>query len=69
MARVMISGWTRNTPTPIPVISPANAAAARATAIPAGTPGPLTIVATRNPDIDATAPTDRSIPPVNIAKV
>ena len=33
MPRVMISGWTRNTPTPMPVRSPARAAAARATTI------------------------------------
>jgi hypothetical protein len=66
---VMINGWTRNTPTPIPVASPARAAAASATPIATGRPYPVARVATTKPDIDATAPTERSIPPVSIVIV
>ena len=38
MPSVTISGWTRKTPTPIPLTRPASAATASATAIPCGTP-------------------------------
>ena len=70
MPRVMISGWTRKTPTPMPVSSPARAAAARATTIAKGDPpGLSTSVAVTNPAIEATAPTERSIPPVSIVSV
>ena len=70
MARVMISGWTRNTPTPMPVTRPARAAAARATAIPwTHPPGLWTNVAVTNPAIEATVATERSMPPVSIVSV
>ena len=67
MPRVMISGWTRKTPTPMPVIRPTRAATTSGTMIAAGRPQLLMSVAVTNPAIDATAPTDRSIPPVSIA--
>ena len=70
MARVMISGCTRNTPTPMPVTRPASAAAASAMTIPwTHPPGLWTNVAVTNPAIEATAATDRSIPPVSIVSV
>ncbi len=70
MPRVMISGWTRNTPTPMPVTRPARAAAVSETAIATGTPpGSLTRVAVTKPAMEATAPTDRSMPPVSIVSV
>ena len=65
----MISGWTRKTPTPIPVISPATAAAINAMAIAGGAPIVMATDDVRNPASDATAPTDRSMPPVSIASV
>ena len=70
MPRVMISGWTRNTPTPMPVSEPGERRRRRARrGWPRRGPGPPTSVATRNPAIDATAPTDRSMPPVSIVSV
>ena len=69
MPRVMISGWTRNTPTPMPVRRPATAAAKSATTIAVGVPELSTSVATTKPAIEATAPTERSMPPVSIVSV
>ena len=70
MPSVTISGWTLKTPTPIPLMRPASAAAVSATAIPSGTPpGEWMRVAVTKPTIDATAPTDRSMPPVSIVRV
>jgi hypothetical protein len=69
MPRVMISGWTRKTPTPTPVTRPATAAAMSAMSRAIGSPCEPTRVATRNPDIEATAPTDRSMPPVRKVSV
>ena len=69
MPRVMISGWTLKTPTPTPVTRPTSAAAISGTMIATARPWPFTSVATRNPDIDATAPTERSMPPVSIVSV
>ena len=40
-----------------------------ATMIATPVPGPPTSVATTNPDIEATAPTERSMPPVSIVSV
>ena len=69
MPRVMISGWTRKTPTPMPVIRPTRAATTSGTMIATGRPELLMSVAVTNPAIEATAPTDRSMPPVSIARV
>ena len=69
MPSVMISGWTRKTPTPMPVTNPASAAATSATTIPVGVPAPAANDATTKPDIEATAPTERSMPPVSIVSV
>src|SRR5690242_12856607 len=68
--RVTISGWTRKTPTAIPDTRPARTAAANDTTIAWATPPGLWIrVAVTNPAIEATALTDRSIPPVSIVSV
>jgi hypothetical protein len=70
MPSVTISGCARKMPTPIPVISPASTAAVSDTTTPWTTPpGLLMSVAVTNPTIEATAPTDRSIPPVSIVSV
>jgi hypothetical protein len=69
IAKVMISGCTRNTPIPIPLIVPATAAATRAISNAAPSPMLGSSVATMNPAAEATAPTDRSMPPVSIARV
>ncbi len=45
------------------------AATTSATMMPTPSPGPPTSVATTNPVIEATAPTDRSMPPVSIVSV
>ena len=45
------------------------AATASATKIATSSPSPPTSVATANPVIDATAPTERSMPAVNIVMV
>ena len=70
MPRVMISGWTRKTPTPMPVTSAGRARPRRA---PRGcrrrVPGRRRASRRTNPAIDATAPTDRSMPPVSIVSV
>jgi hypothetical protein len=67
--RVMISGCTRKMPTPTPFSTPASVAAIRAAARPTGSPCVASSDATTKPAIDATAPTDRSIPPVSIVSV
>ena len=65
----MINGWTRNTPTPTPVTRPASAAMSSATSSATSRPCGPTMVATTNPDIEATAPTERSMPPVRNVSV
>ena len=70
MPRVMISGWTRNTPTPMPVSEPGEGRDREGHDDRDGQPpGLSTSVATTNPAIEATAPTERSIPPVSIVSV
>ena len=70
MPRVTISGWTRNTPTPMPVDEAGQRGGRERDAIPSTKPpGLLISVAVTNPTIDATAPTDRSMPPVSIVSV
>ena len=69
MPRVMISGWTLNTPMPMPLIVPAMTAAPRPMRIATTWPWPVDWVATRNAAIDAIVPTERSMPPVSIASV
>ena len=70
MPRVMISGWTRNTPMPTPVTRPASIADDERHQDGRGTPpGLWTSVAVTKPVIDATAPTDRSMPPVSMVIV
>ena len=54
MPSVMISGWTRNKPTPTPLSRPAIPATIRATRIAMGTPNGPTSVAVTKPAIDAT---------------
>ena len=67
--RVMISGCTLNTPTPMPFTVPAIAAARRAST--SAGPGPSwpVCVAMMNAAMEATVPTDRSMPPVSMARV
>ncbi len=70
MPRVTMSGWTRKTPTLMPLTSPTSTAALSATATPSGQPpGWLMNVAVTKPAIEATKPTDRSMPPVSIVSV
>ena len=70
MPRVMISGWTRNTPTPMPVTRPGQRGRAeRDGDARTQPPGWLTRVAMTKPAIDATSPTDRSMPPVSMVSV
>jgi hypothetical protein len=55
MPRVMIRGWTRKIPLPMPLIRPASAAAPSATAMPrTQPPGWWTNVAVTKPAMDAT---------------
>ena len=65
----MISGWTRNTPTPMPFTKPITSAGSSAIAI--ATAGALSTdcVATMKPAIVATVPTERSMPPVSMTIV
>ncbi len=69
MPSVMISGWTLNTPTPMPLAIPAMRAASRASAMAGPDPIWPVWVAMMNAAIEATVPTDRSMPPVSIASV
>src|SRR5687767_3511768 len=66
MLMVMISGWTRKIPTPIPFTSPTSAAGTRAMSEAASQPKSDTFVAMTYEAIDATTATERSIPPVSM---
>ena len=69
MPRVMISGWTLNTPMPMPLTTPASAQAARASRSATIPPWSGVWVAMMNAAIEAIIPTERSMPPVSIVSV
>ena len=70
MPRVMISGWTLNTPTPMPFTMPAiERGDQRPGRSPTTGPGRPVWVAMMNAAIEATVPTDRSMPPVSMRSV
>ena len=65
----MISGWTLNTPMPMPFTMPAMTAATTARTMATIGPWAPVWVAMMNAAIEATMPTDRSIPPVSMHSV
>ena len=69
MLIVMINGWTRKTPTPIPFTRPTTAAGTSAMSDAGSQPTSDTSVAMTYAVIDATTATERSMPPVSIVRV
>ena len=66
---VMISGWTRKIPTPMPLTSPTTAAGTQRDERAPSQPKSDTSVAMTYAVIEATTATDRSMPPVSMVSV
>ncbi len=69
MPRVMISGCTRKTPLPMPLMTPMITAMTSGTMIATASPCCSRSEAATKADMDAVAATDRSMPPVSITIV